>query len=313
MKIKTKKLKEKQGIHTMSFLYNTFLLLVVTVSVGFTEVRRKTTVSVYGMKSLGISQSLAISLQEHLESQILKYDCYEVMSRSDMDVILKESRFQQTGMCAEEECLVEAGHILGVEKIITGTISMIGITYNIVLKLIDVNTAKLESSVSNKHSGSQDSLLDIIEVSLQVLIDEERAHALEKEKQYKRNLTEKAYKKHIEKLKNELAGLKQKNAQLYEHYQEERKNLRELKKLNKSSQTHAVQSRSTQKNNPIQSTVTAVGISKEKQSNHPGTENSVSNANDIVKSRSKKIGFGALVILAIVCISITVSQIMESN
>jgi hypothetical protein len=133
-----------------------FLLINITAVIGnpYAEEQKKTTVSVYGLTSIGISQSLASSLQKHLESNLLRYDEYDVMSRNNIDLILKESRLQQAGVCSEEECLVEAGNILGVEKIITGTISMVGSTYNVVLKIIDVGTAKLESSVSKKHSGN---------------------------------------------------------------------------------------------------------------------------------------------------------------
>jgi len=134
------------------------------------ETSRKTTISVYGLKSIGISQSLATSLQEHLESNLLNYEQYDVMSRNDIDLILKESRFMQTGIASEEESAIAAGHILGVDKIITGTISLVGSTYNIVLKMIDVGTAKLESSVNQKSTGNADTLLYVIENSLHMLI-----------------------------------------------------------------------------------------------------------------------------------------------
>lgn len=127
-------------------------------------------VSVYGLKPIGVSRELAISIQEHLESNLLAYGRYEVLSRSDIELILQESRFQQSGACTDESCLVEASSLLGVEKLVTGTISRVGSTYNLVLKLIDIRSATLESSANQRHAGSVDKLLDISEQLLDRLL-----------------------------------------------------------------------------------------------------------------------------------------------
>lgn len=128
-------------------------------------------ITVYGLKAIGASQELATSLQEHLESRLLGYGAFDVLSRSDIDLILSESRFQQSGACTEEECLVETGNLLGVEKMVTGTLSQVGLTYNLVLKLIDVRTARLEASSSGRHTGTADRLLDISEGLLGELLE----------------------------------------------------------------------------------------------------------------------------------------------
>ena len=197
--------KQKNSKNHVTILAIFFYLFAFGINNNISaETTKKITISVYGLKSIGIPQSLAASLQEHLESNLLKYEQYDVMSRNNIDLILKENKFQQTGACSEEECLIEAGHILGVEKIITGTVSMVGSTYNVVLKMIDVETAKLESSVSRKHSGNIDTLLDIAEVSLKTLIGENQKYASEKEVQEERELREKAYKEKV--LKKPVGG-----------------------------------------------------------------------------------------------------------
>jgi TolB-like protein len=145
------------------------LFSAMSISIQGAEIE-KTTVSVYGFKSIGIPQALAESLQEHLESNVLHYAHLGVLSRNDMEIILMESKFQYSGICSEEECLAQAGHIVGVKKIITGTVSRIGSIYNVVLKLIDVNTAELQASVNRKHSGYVDGLLDVVEISLRELL-----------------------------------------------------------------------------------------------------------------------------------------------
>jgi TolB-like protein len=128
--------------------------------------------SVFGLKAIGISQELAESLQEHLESNLLQYRRFEVLSRSDIALILKENQFQQSGTCTGDECVVEAGHILGVQKIVTGTLSKIGNTCNVVLKLIDVQSGKLESSANRQYTGGVEGLLEVMEQLLDDVVDE---------------------------------------------------------------------------------------------------------------------------------------------
>jgi TolB-like protein len=146
------------------------LFLAVALSAGAVDSTGKITISVYGLKAISVSDNLAESLQEHVESNLINYGLFDVMSRSDMDMILKENRFQQSGACSDEECVVEAGHILGVQKIVTGTVSRVGHTYNVVLKMVDVESGRLESAANRKHTGSIDNLLDIAEEMVGELI-----------------------------------------------------------------------------------------------------------------------------------------------
>jgi TolB-like protein len=139
------------------------LLLSMHISAFATKV---TSISIYGIRGIDISENLAASLQEHLESNLCKYGNYEVVSRNDLDKVMRENTFQNTGACFDQNCLVRAGHILGVREIITGTVSKVGQTYNIVLKLITVETGTIRSSVNQQYAGTVDSLLFTAESAL---------------------------------------------------------------------------------------------------------------------------------------------------
>ena len=150
---------------------STLLLLTGRfAAIAAAEVDTATTVSIFGFEGIMTPSGLAESLQEHLESCLLSHEGYEVLSRNDMDKILKENSMQLSGLCREQGCLVETGTILGVEKLVTGTVSRVGATYNIVLKLIDVDRAILESSASRRYAGRVDSLFRVGEDALKQLL-----------------------------------------------------------------------------------------------------------------------------------------------
>ena len=93
----------------------------------------------------GISRPLA----DKVIHEFSQSDKYEVIDRGNMNKILKEQKFQMSG-CVAQECKVEAGQILGVGKIVNGSVGMVGKVYYLTLQLIDVKTGKVELSAEDE-------------------------------------------------------------------------------------------------------------------------------------------------------------------
>jgi hypothetical protein len=70
------------------------------------------------------------------------------MERGEMESILKEQGFQQSGVCTDKSCIVEMGQILGVKQIFAGSIGKIGGMYTISTRMIDVATGEVRFSVT---------------------------------------------------------------------------------------------------------------------------------------------------------------------
>jgi curli biogenesis system outer membrane secretion channel CsgG len=70
---------------------------------------------------MGVTENEALSLTDALRSELGKSGKYQVMERSQMDDILKEQGFQQSGACDEASCAIEIGKILAVNFIGVGT------------------------------------------------------------------------------------------------------------------------------------------------------------------------------------------------
>jgi FKBP-type peptidyl-prolyl cis-trans isomerase FklB len=94
----------------------------------------------------------------------MKSGKYEVMDRGNMDKILKEQAFQMTG-CTTKECAVEAGQMLGVGKIVVGSVSLVGKTYFLSLSLVNIESGKVELVEDQECKCEVD---DLIRLSKQV-------------------------------------------------------------------------------------------------------------------------------------------------
>lgn len=120
---------------------------------------RKTSVAVMTLGGSGVSETDAKFLTERLAIELQRAGVFDVMERDKMDEILREQGFQQTGACDETACLVEAGRLLPVEKMIGGSVGRVGNVYSAQIRLIDLMTGKVEKTATRDYRGELENLL----------------------------------------------------------------------------------------------------------------------------------------------------------
>ena len=117
------------------------------------------TVAVNNFEARGISEDEAATLTDVFRTRLMKTEKYQVMERGQMEAILKEQAFQQSGVCTDQECIVEMGQILGIEQIIAGSLGKVGNAYSINVRIISVETGKIVNSCSHSYTGPIENLL----------------------------------------------------------------------------------------------------------------------------------------------------------
>ena len=113
----------------------------------------KLNIAVSDLSPRGIQQSGAEIISERLRSELLNTSVFKVMERNDMASILKEQGFQKTGACDEASCLVEVGQLLGVERIVAGSVGKIASMHTISLRMINVATGEIMFTVNEDYQG----------------------------------------------------------------------------------------------------------------------------------------------------------------
>lgn len=87
-------------------------------------------------------------LTDRFQQRLMHTNKYRIIEREQMNYILKEQGFQQSGACIDNECLVRIGQLIAVEKTIAGSISKVGDIHTISIKILDVETGEIEKSIS---------------------------------------------------------------------------------------------------------------------------------------------------------------------
>ena len=103
----------------------------------FSQEAEKLNVAILNLEGLGISAMEAATLTDRLRSEMVDIGVFMVVERGQMEMILEEQGFQQTG-CTSAECAVEVGKLLGVQKMVTGSIGKIGKLFTVDVRMFDV-------------------------------------------------------------------------------------------------------------------------------------------------------------------------------
>ncbi|TFG97315.1 MAG: PEGA domain-containing protein [Calditrichales bacterium] len=150
----------------MSFLLKKTVLLFLVLtffSTGYAQEKNKLRIAILDFNNTGgLSKQETVTLGNRLRSMLVKTNAFVVLERGQMDEVLNEQGFQQTG-CTTTECAVEMGRMLNVQKMISGSIGKLGKTYTIDLSLIDVQTAQIEKSFFRDFKGEIDGLLSMMQ------------------------------------------------------------------------------------------------------------------------------------------------------
>ncbi|MCK5331670.1 MAG: hypothetical protein KAK01_09690 [Candidatus Marinimicrobia bacterium] len=95
-----------------------FVLLIIIFWVSGqpvgSEASLTTPIAVLTLEGKGITPQEAEILTERLRSALVQDGRYQVVERTQMETILAEQGFQQSG-CMSNECFIQAGLILGVQ------------------------------------------------------------------------------------------------------------------------------------------------------------------------------------------------------
>ncbi|MBN1997575.1 PEGA domain-containing protein [candidate division KSB1 bacterium] len=105
-----------------------------------------------------IGSSAVTALSNTVRLELVRLNKYTVVDRNNMQQILTEQGFQQSGACSDVSCLIQIGQLLGVQKMIGGTIGMLGQKFIVDLQIVDVQTGRIEKLEREEYTGALENL-----------------------------------------------------------------------------------------------------------------------------------------------------------
>ena len=117
-----------------------------------------TNIAVVDFTGNNVSSGEVRALTDRLRIELFNTKYFKVIEREMMEEVLEEQGFQQSG-CTTDECMVQIGRLIGVQKIIGGSISKVGNIYSVSSRIVNVETGEIEKTEVYDHTGNIGQLL----------------------------------------------------------------------------------------------------------------------------------------------------------
>ncbi len=129
-----------------------FLIFILFATNAFSE--KKTVIAVLDIKALGVSKMTAKVASNMIRSDLVNMGSFSVVERAQIDMILKEQGFQQTG-CTDQECAVKVGRLVSARKILIGELQKLGSVMIITVRIVDVEKGISEYAARDKAKSEE--------------------------------------------------------------------------------------------------------------------------------------------------------------
>lgn len=137
-------------------MIRSLILVLWVLSLGAVAMAADTrpAVAVSDFSAAGIQPSEAQLMTSRFQSALGRTGTFTVLERSQIQNILNEQGFQQTGACDSESCRIRMGQLLGVDYLVAGEIGKIGQKFVVTIRMLDVGTGAQFFSVDGEHDGT---------------------------------------------------------------------------------------------------------------------------------------------------------------
>ena len=152
----------------MSYFRNSFFVccLVLTSTLLTAENRPKIAVLSIDSKDLVTDQETLTNL---VNLELEKTNRFEVLDKYDVRDILKKNNIVKNE-CYGKSCLIRAGKILDVQKVLSGSIEKVGEKLIIILRIVDINSESFEKADVMEYIYQMPEIQFMIRISINNLL-----------------------------------------------------------------------------------------------------------------------------------------------
>jgi TolB-like protein len=131
--------------------------LLTFLAFGNAPALEKMSIAVMDLEPQAVDSSVARTLSDIMRTELLNTGRFEVLERAQMSRLIEEMKLQQTGLTDVQDA-AQLGKMLNVEKLIIGSIGLMGTTYHINVRLVDVAKAVTELAERAECRAREDEL-----------------------------------------------------------------------------------------------------------------------------------------------------------
>jgi TolB-like protein len=144
------------------------LLPIFIVLITTAYAKEPITIAVLDFKGTDVPSAVSGAVTDLIKSDFVNTNLFKILERQQINEILKEQGFQQTG-CTEQSCAVEIGKLLSAKKILIGEVTKVGQSIIITARIVDVEQGVIEFS-AKETASSEDNIVAAASILTRSLI-----------------------------------------------------------------------------------------------------------------------------------------------
>jgi TolB-like protein len=104
--------------------------------------RKLLNVAVMDMTGQNVGAGDAAVITDLLRGELVKTRKFNVLERGNMERVLAEQAFQQTG-CTSDDCAVKLGKLLNCQRMVSGSLGKLAAEYYLNVRVVDIETGRV--------------------------------------------------------------------------------------------------------------------------------------------------------------------------
>ena len=136
--------------------------IIILLTIFLASLQAQIAVSILDFTGEDVSDKLLRACYQKLETSLIESNQYTVIAKNQREEILKEMKFQNSGVC-DEECAVEIGQLVGAEYLMLGDIIGFADLYQINIKIVNIEKGDVVEKVTKEIKGNLSDLLNGME------------------------------------------------------------------------------------------------------------------------------------------------------
>jgi outer membrane protease len=147
-----------------NIIFIMFFSIILTTT-AFAQ--RKPIITILDFNTNGIASNDMKAVVSLLSSAIFETSKFEVIDKSQRDIILAELKFSISG-CADETCQLEIGKMLAAEYIVVGDISKVGSRFILNAKIIETKSSKTINTARGLFDSIEELLSNVDNLAIEL-------------------------------------------------------------------------------------------------------------------------------------------------
>ncbi|MBN1894473.1 hypothetical protein JW906_08255, partial [bacterium] len=135
--------------------YPLLLLVILLPVIAFP--REKIALAVLDFDAKNTDKANAEFVTDLLQTELFNTGSFKVVERQKVKKLIEEQHFQSSGMTDMDQA-VEIGRLLNVQKIMIGTVTLLGSTYILNTRILDVQSAAVVLAEAAECRGGEEEL-----------------------------------------------------------------------------------------------------------------------------------------------------------